>query len=422
MSIGDFLTSSLGVYYGTERDVKRSFELKHKNYPIFKKTFDGSDGNVVSIASSTINIPNHFFVTGEKVVYSSGVSTNSPIGIGTTYFGVGIGTTDKLPSSVYIIKVDENNIKLAKSAEDALKLVPISLKLSSVGIGSGHSFTSTNQNPKLLVSIDNVIQSPIVSSSTTAQLSNNFSTIDDILYSNSITNFFIGDYIRLNGEIMKVESVGVGSTNSIRVMRPWAGTQLENHSIGSTITKISGNYNIVENTIHFVEAPYGNVPLSANTNPPDERDWVGVSTGSSFHGRMFMRSAESETSNDPYYKNNVLDDISSQFNGVNNTFTLTANQLNLTDIYQENAVILINDIFQGPGVQNNYTLDEISGITSATFSGSSIALSSDINTSDLPSGGLIVSVGSTAGLGYQPLVSSGATAVVSISGTITSIV
>ena len=38
-----------------------------------------------------------------------------------------------------------------------------------------------------------------------------------------------------------------------------------------------------------------------------------------------------------------------------------------------------------------------------------------------PVGGYIVSVGSTSGLGYQPLVSAGGTAVVSVAGTITSI-
>jgi len=421
MSIGDFLTSGYGIYYGTERDIKRSFDLKHKNFPIFKRSFDASDPSIVSIGSSIIKIQNHFFVTGEKVTYSVGVSTNSPIGIGTTDFGVGIGTTDKLPSLVYIIKVDDNNIKLARNAEEALKTIPIPLKLTSVGIGSNHSFTTTNKNPKLLLSIDNVIQSPIVSSSTTSNLLYNFSTIDDILYSNSVTNFFIGDFIQIDNEIMKVESVGVGSTNSIRVIRPWLGTELDNHSIGSTITKVVGNYNIVENTIHFVDAPYGNVPLSTTTNPPDEQDWVGISTGSTFHGRVFMRSAEADTLNDPYYKNNVFDDVSSQFNGVNKSFVLTANKSNVTDIYQENAVILINDIFQGPGLQSNYTLDEVSGITSVTFIGSPISLSSDINTSDFPSGGIIVSVGSTEGLGYQPLISAGGTAIISGFGTISSI-
>jgi len=421
MGIEDFLSTDYGIYYGTERDIKRSFELTHKNYPIFKRYFDASDSSIVSIASSTIKIKNHFFVTGEQVIYSSGVSTNMPIGIGSTYFGVGIGTTDKLPSTVYIIKVDENTIKLARNVQEALKTVPIPLNISSVGIGSNHSFTAINNNSKVLLSIDNVIQSPIVSTSTTTYLSSDLLPTEDILYFDSILDFFIGDIFKVNQEIMKIESVGVGSTNSVRVIRPWLGTNLDNHSIGSTITKLVGNYNIVENTLNFVDAPYGNIPLSTTTNAPDERDWEDISTNSSFHGRSFMRSGVQDTSNESYYRNYVFDDISQQFNGTTKTFSLTSNSANIVDVYQENAVILINDIFQGPGLTNNYTLSEVSGITSVSFIGSATSIASDINTSDFPSGGIIVSVGSTEGFGYQPLISAGGTAIVSAAGTISAI-
>lgn len=421
MGIEDFLSTDYGIYYGTERDVKRSFELTHKNYPIFKRYFDANDSSVVSIASSTIKIKNHFFVSGEKVTYSSGVSTNSPIGISTTYFGVGIGTTDKLPSTVYIIKVDENTIKLAKNVEDALKTIPVPLSITSVGIGSSHSFTAINNNSKVLVSIDNVIQSPVVSTSTTAHLSADLLLTEDLLYFDSVLDFFIGDIIDINQEMMKIESVGVGSTNSVRVIRPWLGTNLYNHSVGSTITKLAGNYNIVENTLNFVDAPYGNVPLGTSTNSPDERDWKDISTNSSFHGRSFMRSGVPDSSNESYYRNYVFDDISQEFDGTTKTFPLTSGGANIANIYQENAVILVNDIFQGPGLTNNYTLSEVSGITSVSFIGSATSIASDINTSDFPSGGIIVSIGSTEGFGYQPLVSAGGTAIVSAAGTISAI-
>ncbi len=109
---------------------------------------------------------------------------------------------------------------------------------------------------------------------------------------------------------MKIEGVGIGTTNAIRVRRPWLGTNLGNYSIGSTITKIEGNYNIVDNEINFVAAPFGNVPIGSTTNPPDERDWTGISTGSSFHGRSFMRSGEINSSNETYHKTNIFDDIS----------------------------------------------------------------------------------------------------------------
>jgi hypothetical protein len=409
-----------GVYYGTERDVRRSFNLTHKNYQIFQRYFNASDSSVVSTATSSITIPNHFFVTGEKIAYSSGTkfTINSPIAIGATDFGVGIGTTDKLPSLVYAIKVDNNKIKLARSAEDALMIIPKSLNITSVGIGTSHSFTSVNQNTKAIVAIDNVIQSPVALTSTTSNLSTNLSSSEDILYCNTISNFFSGDLVKIGDEIMKIESVGIAGTNSIRVLRPWLGTVVSGYSTGALMTKVDGNYNIVENTINFVTAPYGNIPLSTSTNSPNERDWIGISTSSSFQGRVFMRSGVQETSNETYYKNYIFDDISNGFNGIGKTFTLTSEGSNISNMSSENGIVLINNIFQGPGITNDYTLSGSTGITSITFVGSATSLASDINTSNLPVGGIIVSVGSTEGFGYQPLVSAGGTAIVSVAGTI----
>ena len=43
-----------------------------------------------------------------------------------------------------------------------------------------------------------------------------------------------------------------------------AGTALAGYGTGTVVTKVDGNYNIVDNTLNFVEAPYGNVPLSTS--------------------------------------------------------------------------------------------------------------------------------------------------------------
>ena len=69
----------------------------------------------------------------------------------------------------------------------------------------------------------------------------------------------------------------------------------------------------------------------------------------------------------------------------------------------------------------NYTLNENAGVTSVTFTGTASSVSSDVNLSTLPIGGVILSVGSTEGHGYQPLVAAGGTAVVSTAGTIASV-
>ena len=420
-----FLNSEIqtdyGTYEGTDRDIKRAFNITYKNYPIFERYFHGNDSSIVNIDNNIVILPNHFFVTGELVKYNTSIlGSENSIGIATTSF-VGIGLTDKLPNELYVVKESENSIKFAKSAEDALSSVPNTLDITSVGIGTTHRIVSTNQNAKVIIAIDNLIQSPIVSTAITTTLTINAFTTDDILYFTDITSFFGGDLIRIGDEIMRIEGVGIGSTNAIRVRRPWLGTVLSTHSAESLVTKVNGNYNIVDNVLNFVDAPYGNIPLSSTTNPPNERDWVGVSTGSKFQGRSFIRSGIVNSVEETYSKNYIFTDISSEFNGVTKEFNLKSNGSNISGIENQNAVILINDIFQGPGLTYDFTLSESSSITSVNFTGTASSVSYDINAGSIPRGGIIVSVGSTEGFGYQPLVSAGGTAIVSVAGTISAI-
>jgi hypothetical protein len=415
------IETNYGTYDGTERDIKRAFDLNHEGYQIFQRSFDGSNSAIVDITTNTIKLPNHFFVSGEELVYTSaGAGTTSAIGIATTSF-VSVGSTNKLPSSVYVVKLNNNSIRLARSAEDALKSIPSTLDFTSVGIGTTHAFTSKNQNAKVIVAIDNLIQSPVVASAVTNKLATNAFTTDDVIYFAGITSFFGGDLIKIGSEIMRIDAVGFGSTNAIKVRRPWLGTVVAGYSTGTLVTKVSGNYNIVDNIINFVEAPYGNIPLSTSTNSPNERDWLGISTSSNFQGRSFLRSGTPNTTNETYYKNYIFDDISSTFNGVKKDFTLKSNNSNVTGISTENAVILINDIFQAPGLSGGYNLSENTGITSIGFVGTGISAAYDVNSSNLPVGGIIVSVGSYEGFGYQPLIGAGGTAIVSVAGTISSI-
>lgn len=413
------INTGFGQYYGTERSIKRSFDLTYKTSPIFQKTFDGSDSTVINTSSNTILIPNHFFVTGENVIYTNpGIGNSMSIGIATTSIA-GIGVTNKLPSNLYAVKVNDNLIGLSTSASDALASNPKVLDIISVGIGTIHTLTSTNQNAKVVIAIDNIIQSPIVSTAITTTLATNVFTTDNIIYFSGITSFFGGDLIKIGSEIMKIEGVGIGSTNAIRVIRPWLGTVLAGYSTGDTVTKVNGNYNIVNNTLNFIEAPYGNVPQT--TSLPNETDWLGISTSSSFQGRVFLRSGILNSSNETYSKNYIFDDISDQFNAVENSFTLKSNQSNISNFYSDNAIVLINDIFQGSGSNKDYTLSEDLGATSITFTGSPRTITNDVGITSFPKGGIIVSVGSTNGFGYQPLVAAGGTAIVSGLGTISAI-
>ena len=422
------IDTGFGEYTGTETDIKRSFNLTHKQLPIFERHFVGSASTVVDLTDNLIKIPNHYFVTGEELVYSyAGAGTTQAIGIVTANIA-GIGVTDKLPNTVYAIKVNDISIRLASSTENALKTVPTPLTLSSVGIGTLHTFTSKKQNSRVVVGIDNVIQSPIVSTAVTTTLSQELLITDDIITVSGITSFFGGDLVKIDDEIMRINTVGFGSTNILLVQRPWMGTGISSHSNGSLVTKVDGDYNIVNNTINFITAPYGPTPIGTTTNSPDEVDYTGITTHSTFSGRSFMRSGVPNTTDEPYSNNYVFDDISSQFTGYSTSFNLTSDGSNVTGFSTDNAIVLANQIFQGPkkvlGGGNDigdYDLLENVGITSIQFTGSISSTSYDINTANVPLGGVIVSVGSTKGFGYQPLVSAGGTAVVSGLGTISSI-
>ena len=419
----NFNNSSIQVrssdYTGTDRDIKRAFNLTHNQNNIFDRSFDGADSTIVNLTKDTIELPNHFFVSGEKIKYvHAGAGSTQAISIASTDGFVGVGTTTKLPGDLFAIKVDDNMIKVTDSARKALLSVPESVDLTAVGIGLSHRFVSTSPNAKVLLCLDNIVQSPIVATAVTTTLAKQAYTTDDLIEVTGITSIFGGDLLRMGEEIVKIESIGVGNTNTLRVRRQWMGTNLAGHSTSSLVTKVNGNYNIVENQLNFVEAPYGKIPLSSTTNAPDDRDWTGISTSSSFQGRTFMRSGVPNTINDTYYKNLVFDDISSKFNGINKDFDLKSNGSNITGIATENAVILVNDVFQGPIL--NYNLNENLGITSIQFTGTASS-TTDANITQLPLGGVILSVGSTEGTGYQPLVAAGGTAVVSVGGTILSI-
>ena len=492
------LSTGSSKFQSSDINFKKDFPLNHKFNPIFQKTFDGSveytlsNQKGVDLNNNLIYIPNHFFVSGEKVVYKSeafryvdilttqttaiaGVGTNKlsvssvlgltvddyfkstsqgyisitnissnivslsstissqinsgvavtfskqsssnteqystlgSIGIAQTFI-VGVGTTNKLSGDLYVYKYDDKFIGFCTSSINALSAPPKLINLTSVGVGNNHFVTATNQNAKSIILIDNIIQSPIVSTSVTSLLLNNLSLSDTISYFSGITSFFAGDLIKIDDEIMKISSVGVGSTNYIAVLRPFMGTGLSTHKSNSLITKLKGNYNIIDNTIYFSDAPYG--PLYDPINGD-------INIRSSFQGRVFIRSGISNSNQETYQNNYIFDDLSQNFNAVSKQFNLTSRNQNISGISSYNSIILVNNIFQNP--EDDYNLSEISSQTKLNFTGTATSALYDPNNSSVPRGGIIVSVGSSGGFGYQPLVSAGGTAIVSISGTIQSI-
>ena len=75
------------------------------------------------------------------------------------------------------------------------------------------------------------------------------------------------DLIRIDDEVMRVISVGVGNVNNILVQRQQLGTTLDtSHNNGSTVTKMTGSYNITGSTITFVDSSLWSIPLSTTSS------------------------------------------------------------------------------------------------------------------------------------------------------------
>jgi hypothetical protein len=414
-------------YIGTENSIKRSFDLFHKKLPIMKRTFRGNNSSGVNLSADRVNIPNHYFSTGEEVVYDFGA--DEPIGIATTTIA-GIGITDQLPSNLYIIKVNDLSVRVAASASEALKANPEYLKLTSYGVGSQHSFTGKKGNSRSLITIDNMIQSPIVSAGKTTSLSANVALKEIRVKVNDPSIFIAGDIFKVDDEIMRVKSVGFGSTNTLLVNRFWMGTLPGIHSTGAICERLKGDYNIIGNKINFYDAPYGKVPVVAENPRYDEVDYIGIQTSSSFSGRIFNKSGTTNSSSVTYSDNILLDDLSNEFTGIATIFTLNENGTPVSGISTSNLFVLIKDILQIPNNElrtNNGAFElgsNLSGQTTIVFNKDpekDFSNIDDINTTNIPSGGIILSVGSTFGGGYQPIKTAGGIAQVNNSGQISSI-
>jgi len=130
----------------------------------FTATFDGSSSSIVSLGSDTINIPEHRFVTGQRVTYNKGAG-------GTVITGLSDGV-------YFIIKIDRNLFQLASSASNANNGTQINL--TGLGQGTAHTlkveFDGVNTKFKithdggthakvtrasqLMISVNGVLQQP----------------------------------------------------------------------------------------------------------------------------------------------------------------------------------------------------------------------------------------------------------------------
>lgn len=426
---------SVGVsrFFGANVDElnKLTFDLSYDGTPIFMKVFDPSKSSILNPSTGEFNIPNHFFNTGEELIYRpnstfSGVAAVS-VGIGATLNNVGV-VTDILPSTVYAIKIDNDRFKISTRKDYALASPAIAVTFTSYGSGNAHELEMTKKNEKCIISIDNVVQAPISYSSLSYTVNNGgqIGTASTIFGISGISSISLGDLLKIDNEYMKVINVGLGTTYSgpisfsgpiplVNVIRGSVGSTISTHSDSSTVNLYRGSFNIVKNSINFSDPPRGGLEdqlFGDVDNLPDPRSYFG--------GRVFLKKN--------YDDNRIFDDISKNFTGIGQTYRLTVSGLNTVGVGSEgaNAIVFINGIFQTPSTQNNsnnnFSIVEnnISGISSIIFTGitssngSTIISDSDVNLNQLPRGGMIVSLGSTNGLGYAPLV--GASIIPTVSG------
>ena len=351
------------------------------------------------------SITDHFFESGEKIIYSPGSTFTGASVSGITTAGGALASGTEL----FAIKKLSDTFQVAKTKADAL--AGIALTFSGFGSGNNHEFEMFKKNEKALLSIDGVVQSPIAFTPITTELEFNISDSVTTFSVTGISSVNTGDTIKINDEYMEITNVGLGTTSvgpitetgSVKILevnRGYIGSSATNHTAGDTTRLFSGGYNIVDSTIHFTQAPRG---TNRSGRTPSNLDPVR----STFNGRVYLRQ--------DYSTNFVFDDISDSFNGTDQAYRVKVGGADTVGINTGSSILLLNGIFQTPttfnNLNNNYNFSSIGGtatnviFTGITSSNGSLIISdTDVNQNQLPRGGVIVSLGSTGGEGVAPLV------------------
>ena len=418
---------SIGLYNAVNgnRSNKTEFELTHNGVPIFAKTFSPSDASIVNPVTGVFTIPDHFFNTGEKLKYTP-KSTFTGVTADAMETSAGVDLT----TNVFAIRLTKDTFKLALTKSNANSGTGVTF--TSLGAGNKHQLEMTKKLEKSIVVVDGLIQSPIAFTPINTTLTNNGGSIsasDAIFSIAGISSIAQGDILEIGTEFMEVLSVGIGtlaigpisgdgSFKLVNVERGSLGSIASSHNDATAVRKFKGSFNIVDSKIHFTDAPKG-------TNFTERDDSNLTFPRSDFHGRVYFRN--------DYTSNRIFDDISDGFTGVGATHIVKVGGANTTGIQTGGSIVLLNGIFQTPTTSNNqgnnydFIGDTTAGITTIFFTGitstngAKIVSESDVNLNQLPRGGLIVSLGSTGGLGVAPLVGAAVTVVKDANGVITSV-
>jgi len=384
------VTSTGGGVIGTT-----SFDIFTDSESLFHKVFDPATG--INTSTNLLTITKHEFNTGEELIYKPQVGQSAIVIESTDVPGIGVTTL--LPSTVFAIKEDVDSIKVAVAETFANAGVGVTF-INVTGIGNTHTLSVPSENATIrsLITIDNIIQSPLgITTAISVGLASTVGVGSTSIFLNDVSEIAGKSLLRIEDEIFKVNLVGVGSTNSLSVDRGQMGTVAAAHTVGAAVTVLKGDYRINEGRLYFSEAPYG--PTG------------GISTFSTFTGRAYYRLN--------YNTNKILDDISDRFDGSTDKFNLTSNGVQSTGINSSFGAILINNIFQKPylGIVGDSSLTDYTLVGT----GQTIDFTGTTANKDLPRGGIINEFDVGIGSGYQFPRKAIFSAVVSAAGTIQSV-
>ena len=137
-----------------DRINRTNFTLTKNNIPIFAKNFKpASSVGIVSHTTGLFTIKDHFFRTGEELVYTP---KSTFVGIGSTSMqyksAAGIHT---LPSSVFAIRQSSDTFSIATTR--TLANAGTAVTFMSPGEGNAHEFAMSKSNTKGVIVVDNVI-------------------------------------------------------------------------------------------------------------------------------------------------------------------------------------------------------------------------------------------------------------------------
>ena len=416
------------LYLGiNNRDIKE-FDLKYKGVPIYARETNITNPDELDRVTGVF-AQEHFFMPFEQLTYKP---DSNLIGIGGSalVYQTGAGVTGYLPDTVYAIKDNNQQFRIALTESDARLGSGVTF-LADTGTGNQHRFTMRKTDAKSMISISGLVQKPISFTSISYDLDVPVAGFVTAFVLSGISSIKSGDLIKIEDEFSIVKNVGIGTStfgppvgigtwSLVEVERGAVGTAATPHTAGNTARIFRGSFQIVDSTIHFTQAPLGGDTGIVNPNNlPYAR--------ASFGGRTFLRQ--------DYTKNQIFDDMSNSFDGLETAYPLTSIGVAVTGIGTTggNGVLFVNSIFQAPYSENNpnanFRITEQAGISSVVFTGISsfgydtpIIDIGDINENQLPRGGVIISVGSTPGQGYAPFVGANVKPVVDAYGKITSIV